>query len=170
MTLFPEYTIQRKAHISDCQKYRYWLRRTWNEALDGVCFIMLNPSTADAFKDDPTIRKCMGFAHKWGCGEITVVNLFAWRATDPKELRKESVPIGPENDANILAEAKGRRVIAAWGVDGGLRNRDKHVLDLLKPLHVECLGLTKDGFPRHPLYAPYAIKPVHFAWGEGVPA
>lgn len=109
-TLFPETAW---ATISPCQKYRYALGRCWDHAGKRVVFAMLNPSVADATADDPTIRRCIRFARKWGYGSLEVVNLFAWRATDPKELRIAADPIGLDNDAEIVQAANGRVVCAA---------------------------------------------------------
>lgn len=144
------------AVISACGKYRYRLGRTWDAALRPACFVMLNPSTADATEDDPTIRRCIGFAKSWGCGGIVVVNLFAYRATDPKQLLKAADPVGPDNDEHIRAAVvECHPVVAAWGVHGVLRQRDGRVKWLLERWGVlpKCLGKTKDGrHPRHPLY------------------
>lgn len=134
--------------------YRYHLRRKWADGPIAL-FCMLNPSTATESEDDPTIRRCIGFARGWGCGSLEVVNLFAWRSFDPKELL---VPlrdvVGPRNDEFIEKAAKeATYVIAAWGAFPRAKNRGAQVVQLLsrwKPVH--CLGLTKDGAPRHPLY------------------
>jgi hypothetical protein len=118
----------------------------------------LNPSTADAERDDPTIRKCVGFARTWGFGGVEVVNLFAYRATLPCEMRLAADPIGPTNDSHILdVAARCRPVVAAWGTHGDFLGRSRAVLDLLATLgtHVECLGTTRSGHPRHPLYVRY---------------
>lgn len=114
---------------------------------------MLNPSTADAERDDPTIRRCASFARAWGLGGMTVVNLFALRATDPARLRRARDPIGRDNDRHIAEAAAGAdRVVVAWGVHGTLRDRDRAVLALLAGARPRCLGLTRGGHPRHPLY------------------
>ncbi len=113
---------------------------------------MLNPSTADAETDDPTIRRCIGFARKWGFQELQVGNLFAWRATDPRELKQALDPVGPENDRHLMTMSGcADVVIAAWGARGNYRNRAAEVLDLLEGT-VYHLGLTKQGHPKHPLY------------------
>lgn len=149
--------FQSTAQLSDCGTYRYELRRTWG-AEDGplVCWVMLNPSTADAEVDDPTIRRCIGFSNRWGFDRLVVVNLFALRATDPKELRRHADPIGSANDAAVLAAAiEADKVIAAWGTHGSLKNRAAKVTQLLTgpgELHLGCLGQTKQGAPKHPLY------------------
>ena len=117
-----------------------------------VLFVMLNPSTADAETDDPTIRRCAGFARRWGFRELAVANLFALRATNPRELWRASDPVGPENDQHLVEmSSRADAVIAAWGAHGVYRNREQHVLRLLNGT-VEYLGLTKQGHPRHPLY------------------
>ncbi len=146
--------LQSNAIISDCGLYRYRLSRLWDRQAGQVVFIMLNPSTADAEKDDPTIRRCMGFARAWGFGGIDVVNLFAARCTDPDELRNFADPIGPDNDAHLYEAARyGKRFVAAWGAHE-VGQRSEQVLAIFRSFgQVECLGLTKQGRPRHPLYA-----------------
>jgi hypothetical protein len=146
---------RRSATFDPSRTYRYALERRWSEAAPAV-FVMLNPSTADAFAEDPTIRRCLAFARREGCGGLVVVNLFALRATDPYELYKivHPDPVGPENDRIVreaAAEAEGP-VIAAWGVHGALNGRGAIVARLLEASDLMCLGLTKDGHPRHPLY------------------
>ncbi len=150
------------AVLSSCGQYRYGLTRTFFTGTGTVLFIMLNPSTADAEMDDPTIRRCIGFARRWGFQELKVGNLFALRATDPRELKRVSDPIGPENDRYLMhMSGSADAVIAAWGAHGIYRNRSQHVLGLLEGT-VECLGLTKQGYPRHPLYlrADAAREPI----------
>jgi hypothetical protein len=146
------------AEFSDDRRFRYVLRRRW---APGPAFVVigLNPSTADETNDDPTIRRCIGFARREGCGAYVMLNLFAARSPDPAILR---VPnpwdvIGPGNDAAIDREArKAGRVVAAWGnTDARLHaKRIDRVLALLilADVRVMCLGVTKDGHPRHPLY------------------
>lgn len=144
------------ASVSTCGRYRYLLTRIWGEARPLANFIMLNPSTADGTTDDPTIRRCMAFARAWGYGGLLVSNLFAFRATDPHELYRTEAPVGHENDAAITACALASGLhVAAWGVHGSLMNRGQAVRTLLwgiRPL--TCLGMTKSGQPRHPLYMP----------------
>jgi len=141
------------AGLSEDGKYRYWLTRKW-DSRPLITFIMLNPSTADAQNDDPTIRRCMDFAERDGAGGIAVVNLFALRATNPKELHKHPAPIGPMNNHNILLWSTGvSKVILAWGAGGNYGGRAKAVLFLLgKSKNLYTLGATKNGMPRHPLY------------------
>ncbi|MBD2460605.1 DUF1643 domain-containing protein [Oscillatoria sp. FACHB-1407] len=133
--------------------YRYTLWREWGNS-PKVVFVMLNPSTADADRNDPTIRRCIGLAQMWGFGALEVVNLFAYCATHPTELRQATDPIGVENDRYLLqAVQRSDRTILAWGNWGSLHQRDRCVLDLLAqhtPLY--CLGMNQSGQPRHPLY------------------
>jgi hypothetical protein len=140
------------AMLSPCRTYRYTLDRTWDASLPVALFIMLNPSTADASEDDPTIRRCRSFATREGCGGLTVVNLFALRSTDPAALTSHPDPVGPDNDTRI-ALALDRQpavVIAAWGSHPFARSRARQVAAPLARLR--CLGTTKGGDPRHPLY------------------
>jgi hypothetical protein len=131
--------------------YRYALWRAWDAALPRLCFIMLNPSQADAERDDPTIRRCIGFARDWGYGALEVVNLFAYCAIAPTDLRRTANPIGPENDAHIVRAVKAAaRTVIAWGNHGAFLGRDKAVTPLLGRSY--CLGVTGAGHPRHPLY------------------
>ena len=116
---------------------------------------MLNPSTADAVRDDPTIRRCIGFARAWGYRRLVVTNLFGLRATLPAALRRAADPVGPRNNQYVMRAARGAdRIVCAWGVHGALGNRAAEVLTLLGGFHVEHLGLTRHGHPRHPLYVP----------------
>ena len=143
--------MQRTAHFSPCSRYRYSLSRTWDKSLSRVLFIGLNPSTADDQCDDPTVRRCIGFAQSWGYGGLMLVNLFAYRTTNPSGLTEVDDPIGPDNNHWIAVEqARVDRVVAAWGNNGVLLNRDEAVLESLT--QALCLGITKAGCPRHPLY------------------
>lgn len=142
------------ARLSDCGAYRYELGRRWARG-PSVLFIMLNPSTADATQDDPTIRRCIGFAKSWQMGALGVVNLFALRATDPAALRTAPDPVGPLNDDAIHdAIVSSRVVVAAWGAHAMAAERAAVVAEMAanasRPLC--CLGTTKAGHPRHPLY------------------
>ena len=124
-------------------------------------FCMLNPSTADASRDDPTIRRCIGFARAWGYGGVEIVNLFALRATEPRVLRQARDRVGAHNDRQILAAA--RRVdtmVVAWGIHGALAGRDREVLALLSQrIRLLILGRTRHGLPRHPLYLRRDVRP-----------
>lgn len=176
--------VERDALISPCKRYRYWLLRRWgNYPL--ATFVMLNPSTADANSDDPTIRKCMGFADSWGMGGIWVVNLFALRSTNPYGLVSDEVgrrhaldggvltrAVGPDNDGWLRAACEHDSPVLAWGATGG-----SHVARLVDarlrrafPMmaHAEgvqelrCLGRAKNGHPRHPLMLAYSTPLERF--------
>jgi hypothetical protein len=121
---------------------------------------MLNPSTADALIDDPTIRRCMGFVQSWGHSVLCVRNLFSFRATDPAALRRAADPVGPQGDANIMAALTADLVVAAWGAGGGLLGRDRKVMALLAAKDLYCLKKTKGGHPQHPLYIKASQEPV----------
>lgn len=147
--------VEHSAALSHCGTYRYELRRVWNpdEALCG--WVMLNPSTADADIDDPTIRRCVGFAKGWGLGGIVVVNLFALRATDPCELSRHTDPCGPENENYWRAVAdESALTVCAWGAHRMAASVAPRLLVALRVgrTEVRCLGTTKSGAPRHPLY------------------
>ncbi|WP_168123973.1 DUF1643 domain-containing protein [Paenibacillus sp. HB172176] len=148
--------LLKDAVIDSTGKYRYSLVRHWDSQKPKALFIMLNPSTADADIDDPTIRRCIGFAKSWGCGALEVVNLFAYRATNPDELRMCDDPIGRENDMHIRRAAlRADKIILAWGTKGGLLGRNGKVMELLQSFAwVYCLDRSKDGHPKHPLYIP----------------
>lgn len=147
------------AVISQCGQYRYVLTREF--PTPGKCrealFIMLNPSTADEMLDDPTIRRCLGFAKREGCTRLTVINLFALRATDPGELKRHTDPEGPDNDVYLEGAVEhhqeaGGLIIAAWGAHPFARRRAEYVMNRIGP--VQCLGTTVSGAPKHPLYLP----------------
>lgn len=145
--------MEKGAQFSNCRKYRYALWRTWKPGNGHVLFIGLNPSTADEKKDDPTIRRCIGFAKDWGFGGINMLNIFAFRATNPKELMKAKEPIGEINNyyLSMYCDPIGLNV-ACWGTWGFYLNRGREVLDLLGIDCFHCFGLTKNIQPRHPLY------------------
>ncbi|MEQ8318782.1 MAG: DUF1643 domain-containing protein [Rhodospirillales bacterium] len=160
----------RGADISKCGRYRYCLWRIWDETLPELGFVMLNPSTADAETDDPTIRVCIGRAKRTGYGGIRVVNLFNYRATNPAELKTVDDPIGTFHSP--ADEVVCMKVIAAWGDHGTLlglhRARWQEVAEdfcVFYGMGLWALGLTKQGQPRHPLYLSYDIKP--FLWIDG---
>lgn len=150
------------AVLSDDRKYRYKLWRTFNVAKPTLAFIMLNPSTADETEDDPTIRRCIGYAREWGYGKLVVGNLFAVRETDPANLYDYFDPVGPENGEylkEICTEAD--EVVAAWGTNGEIGNRGDHVVSDLGT-ELKALGTTKDGHPVHPLYQPADAELVDY--------
>ena len=146
------------AVFDSSRRYRYLLTRTWDDSCPRAVWVMLNPSTADAFTDDPTIRRCIRFAACHGAGGIIVVNLFAYRAADPAALRGVADPVGEFNDAFIrqAGQPAGRLIIAAWGAHGTLGGRDAAVTRMLTAAEAQlrCLGTTRHGQPRHPLYMP----------------
>lgn len=149
------------AVISPCGLYRYSLTRHWDAAKPSMCFLCLNPSVADATTDDPTVRRLAGFADAWNFGGFELVNLFALRATDPRELLAAPDPIGPDNNVHVaVALAFYQLVVAAWGAWGDrFPERVNEVLGLVKyeggrRRKLACLGETKGGQPVHPLYQP----------------
>lgn len=159
-----------KRHATIVGEYRYWLERHWevdSHGKDFLNFVMLNPSTADGLVDDHTIRKCIGFAKRWGFGGMHVVNLFALRSTDPKALYKHPDPVGPDNAAFLEAGLfSGPLTIVAWGGHGSLHGRAAafmaQVAAMSSPPRIEALRINDDGSPGHPLYIPYDTKPVPF--------
>lgn len=154
------------AIISDCGKYRYHLHRHLGAGDGACCFIMLNPSTADALLDDPTIRRCINYAAKFECDQLEVVNLFAYRSTIPDALYAMSrdTVVGPENDRHIInAAGLAHIVICAWGNHGSLHGRDKEVLRLLRDKSVKPMCLKVNGKsqqPAHPLYLKNDAMPI----------
>lgn len=155
------------AAISPCGQYRYVLRRSLGSILRWhrpMLFIMLNPSTADALQDDPTIRRCISFAKREGATHLHVVNLFAYRSTDPKQLKLVADPVGPENDRHIKEEIAGAwKTCAAWGANHFAMIRGSEVYEIGKP-NLLCLGRTKGGYPKHPLYVPSSAQLQEFKW------
>lgn len=145
--------MARGAVLSDCHRYRYELTRTWDPTQGRVGWVMLNPSTADADVDDPTIRRCVAFARAWGYGGIVVRNLFALRATNPLELRGHPEPVGRFNGQYLRRCSSEAITVAAWGAHGGLHGRADAVVSLLRHYgaRLHHLGLTQGGFPTHPL-------------------
>ena len=150
------------AIFSPCRKYRYSLWRDWSGLFTQnkyVMFIGLNPSTADEKNDDPTIRRCISYAKAWGFDGLCMANIFAFRATEPKDMLSEVDPVGVEND-RYLVELAGKvdLVIAAWGTLGVHMGRDETVRSMIDCLHY--LRLTKEGYPGHPLYLPKDLRPI----------
>ena len=154
--------VNKNATFSDCRKYRYALSRTWNGKKKTILFIGLNPSTADEKIDDPTIRRCINYAQNWGYGSLLMVNLFAYRATMPSELKNVKNPIGNDNDLHIIElSKKADLAVAAWGNEGTLLNRDKEVKKILPNLM--CLKINKSGQPSHPLYQKKDLKLIKYS-------
>ena len=153
--------MDKSAILSDDRKYRYVLTRILDETKPTVVFIGLNPSTADEEVDDKTIRKCIGYAKRWGYGKLIMVNLFAFRSTDPSMLKRVEDPVGLDNDSYIQkCVSESNLVIACWGNHGKLLNRDKVLMDSLPNL--VCLKRNKNGTPHHPLYLSKDITPVPY--------
>ncbi len=150
------------AAFSQCERYRYLLWRIWNPDLPFWSFGMLNPSTADHLRLDPTVSRCCSRAQKGGAGGLIVWNLFAWRATDPVAMKRVADPVGAANDKAIkLAVAAADINIAAWGAHGVHRDRDRQVRKMLSAQGValNALAFTADGQPRHPLYLAARLEP-----------
>ena len=153
------------ALYSDCERYRFALTRVWNTSQQRVLYIMLNPSTATELKNDPTIERCERRSRRLGFGGMQIVNIFAFRATDPRDLKAFEMPVGTGNDAVIRFGVEWADVvIAAWGAHGDHLGRGGEVAALLRDTGVEArhFGLSKAGHPRHPLYIGYAQQPM--AW------
>ena len=149
----------KSAEISKCGKYRYMLMRIWDLDLPKVCFVGLNPSTADAKEDDPTIRQLIEFAKSWNYGGFVIVNLFAMRATNPKDLYVTPHPVGAFNNQHIKDAADScDKVVYCWGTSGGYNQRDQDVILLLNLDDAQCFGLTNGGHPKHPLYLHHTTK------------
>lgn len=154
-----------RAVISPCGAYRYSLSRDLGGHSPFAIFVMLNPSTADAEQDDPTIRRCIGFAKSWGCGKLFVLNLFAIRATDPKNMLSAADPEGPDNWEHFRRRfALGAHedpitrdkdvIVCAWGAHGAHRGQDRTVMGWFDGWGItpQCFGMTQGGQPKHPLY------------------
>jgi hypothetical protein len=155
------------AELSPCEKYRFHLERRWDITKPVLCFVMLNPSTADAESDDATIRKCIGFAKRWSYGSISIVNLWSYRSTDPKALYLLGSPAHESDDAFIVAKALAAdKVICAWGRHGDYRGRGRQVLALLRAAGIRphAIKVNRDGTPAHPLMLPYESALEPFGW------
>lgn len=147
--------ISAGATFSRDRQYRYRLWRHWDLSRAPLLMIMLNPSTADEERNDPTVERCERRARADGFGGLLVANIFALRSTDPKALYAHPSPVGPRNDAAILAMAReAGAVVCAWGVHGALSGRGLDVAARLTAAGIRfgVLGLTREGHPRHPLY------------------
>ena len=154
-------SIKSSAQLSPCRTYRYALWRTWDATKPYVFFICLNPSTADEIDDDPTLVRCMGFARSWGYGGLCMGNLFAFRATQPQDLKESSNPIGDDNDYWLEQLSKDAGiVVAGWGNHGVFLDRSAKVLSKLKEVY--CLKINKSGEPSHPLYLNRGLDPLPF--------
>lgn len=150
------------ATFSDCRRYRYKLSRIWQPARPQMCFVLLNPSTADETRDDPTIKRCITRAINAGYGGVEIVNLFAWRSTFPVNLYQAPDPVGSQNDDAIFEAARrAKLVICGWGKHGALRGRGEVVLRIIRQVATpHVLALNADGSPKHPLYIAYSVEPT----------
>lgn len=152
------------AELSPCRRYRYTLTRRWDARLPNLLYVLLNPSRGDELLDDATITRCIERARRLGYGGMMIVNLFAWRAEQPIELRRIEDPVGPGNDAAILRAAQAcDAVICGWGAhaDAVQPGRARQVLLVLASLGLQpqALAVNKDGSPQHPLYVDYEARP-----------
>lgn len=151
------------AAFSSCRRWRYLLWRRWDGTKPAANFLMLNPSTADETKLDPTCARARDYAERWGCGALIVTNVFAWRATDPDEMKAVADPVGPGNDRAIARAAREAGiVVCAWGNHGAHRDRARRVLEVLRNAGVatHALRVNGSGQPAHPLYLPGALVPA----------
>lgn len=167
-------TTEMFADISTCGRYRWSLERIWDWSLPRATWIMLNPSTADAFEDDPTIRRCINFSKRIGCGKLIVVNLFPIRATSPADCRywmdddMDYVKMMAVNAAVVKRRAvHSKFVIAGWGaaqwIHDGVEDRMLSLFDD----DIYCFGTTKSGAPKHPLYLPASAPLTIYRQGRG---
>jgi len=164
-TLLPCDSTESGALFSKDRLYRYKLWRRWSDG-PTLCWLMLNPSSADEISNDPTVERCERRTRQMGYGQIVVLNIYAYRATDPAELWKVADPVGPMNDGTILIQANlAGRVVCAWGNNSEPERAAAVVAMLRAKLKIELfhLGLTGAGQPKHPLYVPYSIKPTPWA-------
>jgi hypothetical protein len=151
--------LKTDAKLSVCRKYRFALWRTWDEEKPYAMIIGLNPSTADETENDPTITRCINFSKSWGYGGVCMVNLFAYRATNPSDMMASKDPVGADNDAWLSDLAKNAGIIvAAWGNGGNYLGRSATIKNMLPNLH--CIKMNKSGEPSHPLYLKSELKPV----------
>jgi len=151
------------ARFSPCRRWRYLLWRRWDAAKPAANFIMLNPSTADEVKLDPTCTRARDYAERWGYGALIVTNVFAWRATDPAEMKSAPDPVGPGNDRAIVRAAReAALVVCAWGNHAAHLERSAWVTDLLARAGValHALRVNAGGEPAHPLYLPGTLRPA----------
>lgn len=158
--------LSKKAIFDSTREYRYVLVRRWNDNKPNIAFLMLNPSIADENKDDPTIRRVIRYAKDWGYGMVFILNLFAYRSTDPAQLKKTPDPVGLDNDHYInYISHNVAYIIAGWGTKGNYLNRATNVIRRLSPTHkLYCLQETKEGHPQHPLYVKSDVVPQPYGW------
>lgn len=159
------------ARFSPCRRWRYLLWRRWDAAKPVANFLMLNPSTADEVKLDPTCARARGYAERWGYGALIVTNVFAWRATDPAKMKAVEDPVGPGNDGAIVKAAKESEiVVCAWGNHGAHKDRSRQILKILSKnkIRLHTLRVNANGEPAHPLYLPGTLEPI--SWSRAAPS
>ena len=151
------------AVFSPCRRWRYLLWRRWDEDRPAANFLMLNPSTADEVKLDPSCTRARRYAERWGYGALIVTNLFGWRATDPDQMKAVRDPVGRGNDRAIVAAAREAAiVVCAWGNHGAHLARSMHVRKLLVGTKLHVLRMNASGEPAHPLYLPGGLEPARW--------
>jgi hypothetical protein len=153
------------ALFSECRRWRYLLWRCWDESKPAANFLMLNPSTADEVRLDPSCTRARNYAERWGFGAVLITNIFAWRSTDPAVLRVVENPVGRGNDRAIVKAAKeAKLVVCAWGNHGMHRERARRVVALLRRhgISLHALKMNGGGEPAHPLYLPASLTPAVF--------
>src|SRR5258705_418308 len=151
------------AAFSPCRKWRYLLWRQWDPKKPAANFLMLNPSTADEVKLDPTCSRARDYAERWGYGALIVTNIFSFRNTNPNKMKAAKDPVGPGNDAAIVRAARqSALVVCAWGNHGAFMARSARVRALLKDQKLFALRVNANGEPAHPLYLPGSLTPS--AW------
>ena len=158
--------------FSRCRRWRYLLWRRWDAAKPAANFLMLNPSTADEVRLDPSCTRARVYAQRWGFGALIVTNLFGWRATDPEEMKSVRDPVGRGNDAAILRAAREAAVVVcAWGNHGAHLERASRVVELLRGagVAVHALRVNGSGQPSHPLYLPGMLRPTPWTHGKEIP-
>ena len=162
-------------HFSPCRRYRYTLTHDFADLFGApsgrgyVAWIGLNPSGADESRLDPTLWRIRAYTHRLGFRAFKMLNLFAYRTTDPRVLRKVADPVGPDNDHYLLEGCRqAALVVCCWGTDGGYRGRDCQVIELLRGTPLHALALTKMGHPRHPLYLKGTCRPIPFIGSLGM--
>jgi hypothetical protein len=154
------------ATFSPCRRWRYLLWRRWDASRPVANFLMLNPSTADEVKLDPTCSRARDYAERWGFGALIVSNVFAFRNTNPNQMKAAADPVGPGNDAAIVRAARqSALVVCAWGNHGQFLERSSRVTSLLKKnkISLHALRVNANGEPAHPLYLPGNLKPISWA-------
>jgi hypothetical protein len=152
------------AVFSPCRRWRYLLWRCWDPARPVANFLMLNPSTADEFKLDPSCTRARNYAERWGYGAVVITNVFGWRATDPADMKAARDPVGPGNDRAIVKAARSAKlVVCAWGNHAEHLGRADAVLGLLSRVRLHALRVNSSGHPAHPLYLPSRLDPTPFS-------